>query len=393
MEKKDIKRRSFIKGAVLSATGLSLTSGNNLSTPVLAAEQMPRRQLGSTGDYLPILHLGTAQSMDTTYDKVMHRCYKEGINWIDTALSYGWGSSHRAIEKFSSQIGGRKKLWITSKSSAWTASGFLQEADKCLAQLKTDYLDLYLIHGISGPDDLSRDYLKAGESLKKSGKTRFFGYSIHGGDIAGSMQKAVKTGGIDAILFRYNFRRYGDRELNKAIDACKKAGIGLIAMKTMGGVSSDDEKVVKFRSQNFSLAQAKLRSVWEDERIDSIVSEMQNVQQVAENAKAARSSEKLSAAEFHQLNQLAAYTDHLACNGCSHLCESAIEGETKIADQLRYLMYYESYGDKQRACNSYQSLANRHKEFKPDDIERASIVCPQGINIAARLEIARSLLA
>ncbi len=37
------------------------------------------------------------------------------------------------------------------------------------------------------------------------------------------MRKAVQVGGIDAILFRYNFRRYGDRDLNLALDACKKA--------------------------------------------------------------------------------------------------------------------------------------------------------------------------
>ncbi len=393
MENKNIKRRSFIKGAMISAAGLGLASTSNLSTPAFAAGKIPHRKFGSTGDSLPILHLGTAQSMDTTYDKIMHRCFKEGVYWIDTAISYGWGSSHKAIANFMSQIGNRKKLWITSKSGAWTANGFKEDADKCLRQLKTDYLDLYLIHGISGPGDLSQDYLKVADSLKKSGKTRFFGYSIHSGDVVGSMKKAVQVGGIDAIMFRYNFRRYGDRELNKAIDDCKRAGIGLIAMKTMGGVSSDEESVVKFRSKNFSLAQAKLKSVWEDERIDTIVSEMQNVQQVVENATAARTATKLSASEFHQLNQLAAYTDHLACNGCSHICESAIRGNTRIADQLRFLMYYENYGDPKRAKSNYQSLAATHRAFEHEDLRRASERCPQKINITARLQKAKELLA
>ena len=391
-----MKRRSFIKKATLSAASLGLAASPGLIANVNAASPkniMPRRQLGSTGVTLPILHLGTAQSMDSVYDKIMHRCNREGIDCIDTALSYGWGSSQRAIANFLGQIGNRKKFWITSKSGAWTRKGFIDEADKCLDQLKTDYLDLYLMHGISDADSLSRDYLRAGELLKRSGKTRFFGFSIHSGDVVESMNKAAKMGGIDAIMFRYNFRRYGDRDLNLAIDACKKAGIGLIAMKTMGGVASQEEKVVRFRSQNFTLAQAKLKSVWEDERIDTIVSEMQNVQQVVENAAAARSAVKLSAAEFHQLNQLAAYTDHLACNGCSHICEAAISGNTRIADQLRYLMYYESYGEKQRAREKYRALAVDQQRFNPADIQQATKVCPQGIHIADRLDRAKTLLA
>lgn len=393
MKNSDMKRRHFIKNAVLSVTGLGLAAGTDLVPAVKAASGMPRRQLGATGTTVPILHLGTAQSMDPVYDKIMHRCFREGVDCIDTAIGYGWGSSHKAIANFVDQMGDRKKLWITSKSGAWSASGFMREADKCLDQLKTDYLDLYMMHGISSQGDLSKDYLKVGESLKKSGKIRFFGFSIHSGDVSGLMNKAAQTGGVDAIMFRYNFRRYGDRELNLAIDACKKAGIGLIAMKTMGGVSPQEESVVNFRSQNFTLAQAKLKSVWEDERIDSIVSEMQNVQQVVENVNAARSTARLSAAEFHQLNRIAARTDHLACNGCSHLCESVLSGGTRIADQLRYLMYHETYGETARAQELYRSLRTEEKVFQKEEIINASRQCPQKIDIAARLKYAQSVLA
>lgn len=38
-------------------------------------------------------------------------------------------------------------------------------------------------------------------------------------------------------MFRYNFRQYGNKELNTAIDACAKADVGLIAMKTQGSES------------------------------------------------------------------------------------------------------------------------------------------------------------
>ncbi|MBT4091490.1 MAG: aldo/keto reductase [Deltaproteobacteria bacterium] len=400
MKKKPISRRRFIKSAAVSAAGLGLIESLDLISPLAAATsrqntgtlQLPHRMLGSTGVQLPILQLGTSQSLSSVYDRILHRSYREGISVLDTALSYGRGSSHRAIAKFTAQIGDRSRLWITSKSDAWGINGLIADADKCLDQLKTDYLDLYLMHGVDSTSYLEPEYIRAGEQLRKSGKIRFFGFSTHGGDLIPMMNKAVKTGGIDAILFRYNFRRYGESELNRALDACKEAGIGLIAMKTMGGVSSENEKVVRFRSRNFSLAQAKLKSVWMDDRIDAVVSEMQNVGEVRENAAAARSGTDLSFKEQKQLQQLAARTSHLYCLGCSQLCEGATEAETPIADTLRYLMYHECYGKTEHARQLYRELPETVKRFEKSELEAATRVCPQGIDIANRLRIAREVL-
>ena len=234
MKPEKINRRKFIKTAAISAisAGFSdkLVAADQLFD--LKTQKIPHRPLGNTGTSIPILQLGTAQGMDQEYDKIMHQCFREGVYYLDTALSYGWGRSHKAIANFLSQIRDRRKIWITSKSSAWTTKGFVEDIDECLEDLKTDYLDLYFKHSVSDEDDINQELVNIGEKLKKSGKTRYFGFSTHGGDIPEILQKAVKVGGIDAILFRYNFRSYGERALNLAIDACHKAGIGLIAMKT-----------------------------------------------------------------------------------------------------------------------------------------------------------------
>ena len=337
--------------------------------------------------------MGTSQSLNEEYDKKLHRCYREGVTGLDTALSYGWGSSHRAIATFIEQIGDRKKLWITSKSGAWRAQGLIDDVDKCLDQLKTDYLDLYLMHGANDTDYLTRDYIQAGEKLRKSGKIRFFGFSNHSGNIVAMMHQAAKAGGIDAILFRYNFHRYGEYELNKAIDACKKAGIGLLAMKTMGGVSADDESVIRFQSDQYSLAQAKLKAVWADERIDTIVSEMQNVREVRENITAAKTGWHLSQRNRKQLIQLAEKTRHLSCLGCSHICETAVNRPIPIADTLRFLMYHETYGKIESAKHFYRNLPSVVRDFDRSELYPAMDACPQGIDIASRMDLARKVLA
>jgi len=267
-------RRRFLKTAAVSATTigaasvpLSALALEKNATTLAAANTIPTRDFGNTGVRVPIMHLGTSQRLDPQYDKLMHRSFEAGVTWFDTALSYGWGSSHRAIKNFLTQIDDRKKLWLTSKSGSGRVSGLRDGLDEALEELGTDYLDLYLMHGIDDLDMLDREYLALGEKLKAQGKTRFFGFSCHDGNVAELLEKAAKVGGIDAILFRYNFRRYGDLELNRAIDACHRAGIAMLAMKTQGSVPRDLESVVGFRSDNFTIGQAKLKSVWAAERI------------------------------------------------------------------------------------------------------------------------------
>lgn len=392
-------RRHFLKTALASATTASAASLPLLSVasestpPPTSTTGIPSRELGHTGVRVPILQLGTSQRLDPQYDKVMHRSFQEGVTWFDTALSYGWGSSHRAIANFLTQIKDRKRLWLTSKSGSERVSGLREGIDEALAELGTDYLDLYLMHGIDDLKMLDREYLVLGEKLKAQGKTRFFGFSCHDGNVVELMNRAAKAGGIDAILFRYNFRRYGDLELNRAIDACHRAGVGLLAMKTQGSVPGDIESVVGFRSENFTLGQAKLKSVWADERINSIVSEMDSVRYVRENVAAARSAKPLTAEESHQLNQLAALTAGYACNGCKHLCEQTIGRDVAIAETLRYLMYFECHGKTGRARDLYRAIPVARREASDEELQRACQVCPQGIDIPARLRRACELLA
>jgi len=398
MKKYNSERRQFLKSAALSAATIGFSQQAILERAEAATEKtdysqkIPHRPLGKTGASVPILQIGTAQTLDQEYDKILHLLFREGVYYLDTALSYGWGSSQKAIATFASQIGGRQKLWLTSKSSAYSLKGFAKDMDKCLADLKTDYLDLYLRHSVNDADVINKDLIQIGEKLKKSGKTRFFGFSSHGGNVVELLNKAAEIGGIDAILFSYSFRRYGHRELSLAMDNCKKAGIGLIAMKTMGSVPRDAEAVLDFKSQNFTLGQAKLKSVWADDRIDSVVVEMDSTKVARENIAAAKSGDQLTANEIHQLNRLAAMTAQYSCQGCSHLCEKAINKSARIADSLRYLMYHECYGKKDIAKEFYHQIPVSNRSLTDQETTIAQSICPQGIDIKSRLELAQRIL-
>jgi len=405
MQHKDLGRRDFMKGAVLGGAGLGIagSAAAHRGPEMLAqaeaapAATVPRRQLGKTGETIPILLMGGSQTFDPKYDKMLHRAYRMGINYIDTAQVYAGGQSHKTITPFLQQVG-RKNMWITSKvklaGSKATPENFksyLQTA--CLDELQTDYLDMFFMHMIDDVALLEPDYIKMGDDLKKEGKIKYFGFSCHDTYVAELIDKAADVGGIDAIMFRYNFRQYGDKKLNDAMDKAKKAGIGLIAMKTQASVPDDQEKVVEFQSKQFTLAQAKLKSVWADDRIDSSVSQINNLQILEENANAAMSPEQLSMNEFHQLNRLAHMTRSSHCLGCSQICQSKVAGKLKISDAMRYLMYHESYHDAETARLLYNALSDEERNFEGLDLTEATKACPQDIQIAERLALAKRMLS
>ncbi len=404
-EKKPTSRRGFLRTAALTGAGLGAfalpgrADSPDAAAPKTAEKQaeparVPRRPLGKTGETVPVLLLGCAQKFDAKYDKILHRAFKDGVDYLDTALVYADGMSHKTIAPFIQQVGDRKKLWITSKGpgKAGGPGAFAKELDTCLEQLQTDYVDLYFMHAVDDEKVLEPEYLKMGDALRKSGKTRFFGFSCHDGNVVGLMNKAAKVGGIDAIMFRFSFRQYGDLALNQAIDACKKAGIGLIAMKTQSSVPSDIEAVVGFQSKDFTLGQAKLKSVWADERIDAAVSHMDSVEKLRENVAAAKSPVQLSMSDFQQLRRIAVQTAAYHCTGCSQHCQSKAGRDVRIADTLRSLMYAECYGDADRGRALFQRIADRLPD-ETCDLAAASAACPQGIDIATRVADARRLFA
>jgi predicted aldo/keto reductase-like oxidoreductase len=376
---------------------LSLAGDDSTGTGAQPAPRVPRRTLGSTGESIPILLMGCAQKFDAKYDKLLHRAFREGVDYLDTAIVYEGGQSHKTIAPFLGQIGDRKKVWITSKGPGSASKNLVEayekELDVCLEQLQTDYLDLYFMHGIDDVDVLEPEFIKMGERLRKSGKTRFFGFSCHGRNEVALLNKAAKVGGIDVIMFRYHFGRYGELELNRAIDALKKAGVGLIAMKTQDSVPAEQEEVVAFRSKDFTLGQAKLKAVWADERIDSVVSHMDNTKWLQENIAAAKSPVKLSMDDFQQLQRLATARAAYACQGCSHICEAHVAAQTRVADLLRFLMYHEAYGEAEKARRLFRELPAEARTIDGVDFRAATAACPRGIDIASRLARAHDVLS
>lgn len=391
MEKK-LSRRELL--TITGAAGLGSILNPRLiqAAPDAGLPRVPRKTLGKTGQQIPILLMGGAMNLDQVFDPKLAEAFRFGVNYYDTADCYAGGTSETAVGNFLERSKKRDQAWITTKSDEHSPEGMEKVLQKSLQKLKTDHVDMFFMHGLTNANYLSLEMGKMADKLKKEGKIRFIGFSCHDSNVVELLTKASQVGFVDAVMFRYNFRQYGDGPLNTAMDACKKAGVGMIAMKTMGAAVSLEAKVKQFQSQNFSKPQAILKAIWADDRITAAVSHMDTLEKLKENIAAALNKTQITQADIMALEQYAQSTKHLYCEGCQHICGAAVPAGIQIGTTLRYLMYHDSYGEPERARELFAKLPQEAQQIEAVDYTKAAELCPNGIDITKHMQRASAVL-
>ena len=393
-EVRNISRRRFLKTAGLAGVGTLTGSLSSNSKASEALQQMPARTFGKTGVQVPILGFGGSlgSSLST---RLLRQAAQLGVTYWDTAHSYMGGNSEKAIGKYFAQYPqDRKKIFLVTKSHAWSLSGVTRQLNTSLERMQTDYVDLFFIHGIRDIDEMDEDTRLWAEKNKSAGKIRLIGFSTHS-NMEACLQGAAKLGWIDGIMMTYNFRLMHTDRMRRAVDACFRAGIGLTAMKTQGGgqvhSSNDSELDLAGRliKKGYSDAQARLKAVWDNHQIASICSEMPNTSILMSNVAAAMNKTSLSDTDRKLLLQFAHETRSDYCAGCSRICESALGDIVPVGDVMRYLMYSRSYGENERARAGMKRIPfELRRQMAGLDYSSAERRCPQKIAIGKLIKAA-----
>lgn len=394
-------RRDFLKttgvatvGSLLGTTeALAKISGSSSSELAV----VPTRPFGKTGARVSILSLGGMFDIPSN-QLLLRQALKWGVTYWDTADCYEGGRSERGIgEFFANYPKTREKIFLVTKSDARDPKGMTRLLNRSLERMNTDYIDLYFIHGLRRINELDHSTRAWAQKAKAEAKIKFFGFSTHS-NVEECMLEAAKLGWIDGIMITYSYRIMNKTKMKEAIAACSEAGIGLTAMKTQGGWSSGSSSAAKlldrFIEKGFTDKQAKLKAVWTEPNIASICSQMPNITILMSNVAAATDKTSLSAADLHLLDQYARETASNYCAGCSNICETALGGAVPVADVMRYLMYYESYGERDRARSLFAQLSSDVRaRIGSLDYSLAEKRCPQGIPIGRMMKEATKLLA
>ena len=396
-------------GSVFASAGAKAEPSSPEKSQKSRFPQVPRRKLGKTGVEVPCLSIGLMYNL-LENQIVLRKSLDWGVNYWDTSNAYAGGNSEHGIGKFfAKNPDARKKVFLVTKASgARTVADVEKRLQTSFKRMKTDYIDMYYgVHGLSNPSQLTDQLKQWVINAKKKKQIRFFGFSTHE-NMAQNLSAAAKLDWIDAIMTSYNFRVMQDPEMPAAIEACHKAGIGLIAMKTQGRpvweirteadkwVLTEAEKKLteQLLKRGFTTAQANIKIVLDDERFSSVCVGMASIAHLVENVAVTFDKTKLAQADMVLFKKYAEATCSGYCAGCANICSAALPGLPHVNDIMRYLMYYNSYGEKDRARKLFAQIPiNVRNRLLSTDYSTAEARCPQRMPIGKLMAEAVSKLA
>jgi predicted aldo/keto reductase-like oxidoreductase len=440
---KKLSRRQFVKAAGAAGIGATLMGQKALAQntqgsprPAAAkADDMPLRTFGKTGEKVSILALGGIHDYRTS-QILLDQALKMGVTYWDTAEDYYHGGSEEGMgQYFAKYPESREKVFLVSKTHVQDPEGLTKALEGSTERLKTSYVDMYFLHGVTDPEKtLTPEVKQWAEKVKAEGRIRYFGFSTHM-NVEGCLEAASRLGWIDGMMMTYNFRTMGTDRMKAAIEAAAKAGIGLTAMKTQALMptgpmpknitkprhllteeeeremrkglaemnqraleASPDELTLemteRFRNKGFSTEQAKLQLIWENPQIASICSAMYNMAVLTQNVDAAIGRVRLTQKDKDLLAFYAIRTSGLYCPGCTRHCQVGLDENMPIGDVMRCLMYARNYGDRDLGKTTYQTLPSKMREAIPRwDYAAAEKRCPNGLPVGRLMREAAVELA
>ena len=409
-----VSRRHFFRtGLAAAAAGAALPAFGREEKPSATPEQneqevsgpLPTRKLGRTGVDVTMLGLGCAFPVNNRHLNIAH---KLGVRYLDTAKVYLKGASERGLAEWFDAEGKRKEHFVVTKDLPLTPDQIEPMIDERLEALHTDYIDLFFLHGMGDDDHYhgvkdvewfkDAEWLAAIEKVRKSGKCRFFGFSTHSNPIevrTAMLNGAAQGGWVDAIMVAADPASIREHpEFNKALDACHKAGVGLVSMKECRGAPDLIGKVFPtFEEKGLSAYTAVLYAMWTDERFACTCSHMDNVAKLEENAKACKEFKPLLEEELIAVNLMLQNSTRTYCLACDGSCQRAAGTKADLNKIARYVSYAEQDGRVYEARELLQNLPDEARNVVGADLSAASKACRSKLNFEAILKRAGELLA
>lgn len=381
---------------------------------------MQYRPYGATGANVSILGLGAMrlpsieEESRVDLDKavpIVRRALDLGINYIDSAYGYIWGTSEVAVGQ---AIKGydRSKIFLATKIPVHSVEegepqAWRERLEECLRRFDTPYIDFMHFHGLDWAaysDVLTRNAMTLEEARKarSEGLIRHIVFSSH--DEVNNIIKLIDTGDFAGMLVQYN---YLDRHNEPAIARAHEKGMGVVIMGpvaggrlvTPQGIVLDREGALEIKTPELAL-----RYVWQNPGVSTALSGMSSIEMVEENVQSAGKVAHMSEAEMARVAELLTQQQNLAdlyCTGCAYCMPCP--NEVNIPENFRYMNWFRVWGMEEQARKAYAELngeSHWHAYGEVTGLNAEACLqcgecepkCPQNIHIIDQLaETARIL--
>ncbi len=155
-----------------------------------------------------------------------------GVNYFDVAPAYGDAEERLgpALEPY------RRDIFLACKTNKRDAAQAEQDFRSSLKTLRTDYIDLYQIHGIQTEQEVDAVLAPGGalsffEELRRRGEIRHIGFSAHNEDAALRLLAAFP---FDSVLFPVNWVTWHAGNVGpRIVQAAATRGTAVLALKAL----------------------------------------------------------------------------------------------------------------------------------------------------------------
>ena len=331
-----------------------------------------------------------------------------GINYIDTAWSYHGATMglKGESEPFVGRVlggGYRKKVKLATKLPAWLVNSrkdmdyFL---DSQLKRLQTDFIDFYLVHSLG--EGTWRRMKKLGitdflEKAQADGRIRFPGFSFH--DQFDLFREITDAFDWSFCQIQYNYLDEGFQAGKAGLLYAAEKGMGIVGMEPLRGGklahSLPEEAAGLFRKSGIerSPAQWALRWVWNHPQISTVLSGMNEPEQVEQNISAADEGwpDSLTPGEMAIINQVKTVFGKklmVNCTTCGYCmpCPSGVN----IPINFTYYNDFHLFDSK----TARETTTRLYRHFVKPGEEPSSCIecgqceekCPQGVAIISELK-------
>jgi len=438
-----MNRRKFLKNSSLGMFGAGVLDRKSLlRAQETKKDDAPKikeyRTLGRTGFKVSDISTGGPSE-----EGVLNALLDAGINYIDTAESYGNGQSEAIIGKVMKNHD-RKKVFITTKllvtafpgepvkKEDVSKEGIIRRFQKSLERMQTEYADCLMMHGIDNVADLNHEgYHAAVRQLKSEGSLKYSGLSNHGSfhpienrePMGKVLLAAAEDGRFDVYLMAYNFLKQDQSE--KVLRACKEKKIGITLMKTnpVGNYLGVKEGIARLEKEGkdipeyYTKALSKFKAKFEQAEgflkkynledpteikkaaikfclsnpaVNSICVSYSNFDDVDKYTKL--SGTRLTPADQEALAVYSRSFGQFYCRHACGLCESNCPQNIPVNTIMRYNHYFAAQGREKYAMERYAKLASRVADQCQNCTGSCESTCPYSVPVQTLLVLAHQNL-
>ncbi len=356
-------------------------------------------QLGFGCMRLPLLNENDFKSINKPEaTKLLYYAIDNGINLLDTAYGYHSGESEVFLGEVLSPLY-RKKIYLSTKLPVYLikerndSEKYLNEQ---LIRLKTETVDLYLLHGLSRDSWQTVqkfDILKFLDDALKKGKIRYAGFSFH--DEVSLFKEIINSYPWSFCLIHIN---YVDNDIQAGIEGLEYAhskGLGVMIMEPLRGgklARNVPEEVLKIISRSKfrqTPAEFAFRYLYNRPEVSCVLSGMSSMEQVKQNIEFASTEHRntLDKSELKLYKEAKKFFKSrikVNCTGCNYCAECP----QKIPIPFVFEIYNDAY-----MYNAFDESKRIYKMFIEDEQKADRCTecgqceerCPQKIEIIKKL--------